>query len=1137
MSNVHLISSIHYAHPYILVLEATTNPWQFLHLKTLRSSHTLIIIFSISLSATTETSIISATPTPLSSLLPFSSSMAGENSTRRNSNTQLLEELEELSQSLYQSHTSTARRTASLALPRTSIPPISSVDAISSAKIEEKSEGRPRSRRMSLSPWRSRPKPDDENEQKDRAKVPGRQELKKLDERSASMDKKGIWSWKPIRALSHIGMQKLSCLFSVEVVTVQGLPASMNGLRLSVCVRKKETKDGAVQTMPARVLQGAADFEETLFLKCHVYCSNTTTGKQLKFEPRPFLIYVFAVDAEELGFGRSSVDLSLLVQESMEKSFEGTRVRQWDTSFNLSGKAKGGELVLKLGFQIMEKDGGLGIYSHADSLRSGKGKDLSSSFGRKQSKSSFSVPSPRMSSRTGTWSPSQAGAAADFHGIDDLNLDEPAPVPSSSPSVQKSEEPESKIEDLDLPEFDVVDKGVEIQDKNEAEALDGRSVSSEVVKEVVHDQVHLTRLTELDSIAQQIKALESMMGDDSPIKTEEETESQRLDAEEETVTREFLQMLEDVDTNEFNLDQFDIPPLRLESADEATEAESKVFLPDLGKGLSSVVQTRNGGYLAAMNPFDIEVSRKETPKLAMQLSRSMILPSQKSMSGFEIFQRMAAIGFEELSSEILSSMPMDELIGKTAEQIAFEGISSAIINGRNKEGASSSAARTIAAVKTMATAMSTGRKERISTGIWNVSEDPMTMDEILAFSMQKIEAMAVEALRIQAEMAEEDAPFDVSPNVGNSVSIGGKDTNRPLSSAIPLEDWLKNGGLDNSDGSPGVPATVTLSVVVQLRDPLRRYEAVGGPVIALVQATKMDTTQSKDDGEERFKVASLHVGGLKVRAGGKRHVWDAEKQRLTAMQWLVAYGLGKAGKKGKHVQSKGQDLLWSISSRIMADMWLKPMRNPDVKQEREDFNRNLECERRSVTMDEILAFSMQKIEAMAVEALRIQAEMAEEDAPFDVSPNVGNSVSIGLDNSDGSPGVPATVTLSVVVQLRDPLRRYEAVGGPVIALVQATKMDTTQSKDDGEERFKVASLHVGGLKVRAGGKRHVWDAEKQRLTAMQWLVAYGLGKAGKKGKHVQSKGQDLLWSISSRIMADMWLKPMRNPDVKFAKQQ
>ncbi|KAK2660935.1 hypothetical protein Ddye_007468 [Dipteronia dyeriana] len=855
--------------------------------------------------------------------------MAAE-SNKRNSSSQLLEELEALSESLYQSHdpTTTNRRTASLTLPRTSIPAIMSNDEIITAKVDGKSNTRGRSRRMSLSTWLSRPKLDDgiENQQSDKGKVSTQPEIKKFnEERAASSEKKGIWNWKPIRALSHIGMHKLSCLFSVEVVTVHRLPASMNGLRLSVCVRKKETKDGAVHTMPSRVSQGAADFEETLFVKCHVYYT-PGHGKQIKFEPRSFWIYAFAADAEELSFGRNSVDLSQLIQESVEKSIEGTRVRQWDTSLNLSGKAKGGELVLKLGFQTMEKDGGIDIYSQAEGLKPNKARNFSSSFGRRQSKTSFSVPSPKMSSRGTTWTPSQRVATIDLQGIDELNLDEPGPVPSSSTSVQTSKEPESKLEDLDLPDFEVVEKGIEIQDKEEAEegeseeTAEGRSVSREVFKEIVHAQLHLARLTELDSITQKIKALQAMMGEDKIAKANEETKSERLDAEEETVTKEFLQMLEDEDSNEFKFDQPEIPRLQLEGTEDSTNTET--YLPDLGKSLGCVVQTRDGGYLAAMNPLDIVIPRKDTPKLAMQMSKPLVLPSNESTSGFEMFQKMAAEGFEELSSQILSLMPMDELMGKTAEQIAFEGIASAIIQGRNKEGASSSAARTIATVKTMATAMSTGRKDRISTGIWNVNENTLVAEEILAFSLQKIERMAVEALKIQAEMAEEDAPFDVSP-------LNGK-TN-PLASAVSLEDWTKYYSLTTSDARPEEPAKITLAVVVQLRDPIRRYEAVGGPVVALVHAVRADISKDKYDEEKRLKVASLHIGGLKLRSGEKRNVWDTEKQKLTAMQWLLAYGLGKATKKGKRVFIKGHDLLWSISSRVMADMWLKPMRNPDIK--------------------------------------------------------------------------------------------------------------------------------------------------------------------------------------------------------------
>lgn len=868
--------------------------------------------------------------------------MAAEYTGKRNYNVQLLDELEALSHSLYHSHTSTSttRRTASLALPRTSVPAAAAAAPDNDDK-QPQLNPKPRSRRMSLSPWRSRPKPNDsaDQAQPQDTSFPNKDRLNKLDdgEKAAdASDRKGLWSWKPIRALSHIGMQKLSCLFSVEVVAVQGLPLSMNGLRLSVRVRKKETKDGAVQTMPSRVQQGAADFEETLFIRCHVYFT-PASGTHMKFEPRPFLIYVFAVDAGELDFGRSSVDLSHLIQDSIEKSFQGTRVKQWDTSFNLSGKAKGGELVLKLGFQIMEKDGGIGIYSQSEGQKSGKNKSSSSSIARKQSKSSFSVPSPKLSSRAEAWTPSQTGARADLQDIDDLNLDEPAPAPTASPPSRKPHVPDAKIED-DLPDFEVVDKGVEIQEDNNGneeeapsrENSEKRSVSGEVVKEIVHEQFHLARLSELDSIAQRIKALESMMKEEKAEKTDEDTESQRLDAEEETVRREFLQMLEDSEGNELKKPgDHEIPQLKLEGDEDSGEAESKVYIPDLGKGLGCIVQTRNGGYLAAMNPLDTAVARRDTPKLAMQVSRPVIVPS-KATTGFELLQRMAAVGFDELGSEILSLMPVDELKGKTAEQIAFEGIASAIIQGRNKGGASSSAARTLASVKSMATALSTGRKERISTGIWNLSEEPVVVDEILAFSMQKLEAMAVEALKVQADIAEEEAPFDVSPL---SAKLSGEQSSHLLASAIPLEeDWIiRRKGVGNGNGDPETMRTI--AVVVQLRDPLRQYEAVGGPMIALIHSSSADAKPAGNyDEEKTFKVVSLQVGGLKAGGGGRKTQWDSEKQRLTAMQWVVAYGLGKAaGKKGKRQASKGQDILWSISSRVMAGMWLKAIRNPDVK--------------------------------------------------------------------------------------------------------------------------------------------------------------------------------------------------------------
>ncbi|CAA3005836.1 Transcription factor MYB98 [Olea europaea subsp. europaea] len=130
------------------------------------------------------------------------------------------------------------------------------------------------------------------------------------------------------------------------------------------------------------------------------------------------------------------------------------------------------------------------------------------------------------------------------------------------------------MENLDLPDFEVVDKGVEIQDEGKsAENSDKRSISSEVVKEIVHNQFHLTRLTELDSNAQQIKALKSMMGEEKADKTDEETASQISDADEEIITIEFLQMLEGVEASKFKIDPEILTP-KVESNENKEETES-----------------------------------------------------------------------------------------------------------------------------------------------------------------------------------------------------------------------------------------------------------------------------------------------------------------------------------------------------------------------------------------------------------------------------------------------------------------------------------------------------------------------------------------------------------------------------------
>ncbi|CAD5170564.1 unnamed protein product [Musa acuminata subsp. malaccensis] len=739
-------------------------------------------------------------------------------------------------------------------------------------------------------------------------------------------EKRGIWSWKPIRALARITMHRLLCLFSVEVIAIHHLPVSVDGLRLSVVVRKKETRDGAVKTMPSRALQGTADFQETLFIPSHLYCSGGAgTGKPLKLESRLFLISTVAVDAPQLDLGTSIVDLSLMVKESIQKNLEGQRIRQWGKDFPLSGKAKGGEMVLKLAFQIMD-DGGFGIYNQAETIRTNREKDPDFVVSWKQPRSSFSDANPRTMIEDPSLIPSddntsmRRSAATDELALQGHDLNPPV-----TPVLQKTKSDRLEVGD-DLPNYEVIDKGIEIQEERQNEeemtseaTTKEASVSSEVVKQVVHRRAQQRRLKELRPVTREFEALDSVVTEDvvGLAKTTQEHKLQRLDPEEEAVIKEFLRLLEFEDSEGSKCDVVDlITCSNLGSKEDARNDGESVLLSDLGKSLGPVVQTRNGGYLASMNPCNVPAPRKETPKLAMQISRELILEEKNLESEFEVFRKLAAMGSEKMGSKILSLTAMDELFGKTAGQIAIEGVASAIISGRNKEGASSSAARTITTVKKMAAAMNEGRKERISTGIWNANEKPVTVDEILSLSLQKIEAMAVDALKIQVEMTEEEeAHFDAAPLMESN------DSSNPLESAISPEDWSR---------ACSAKDNVMMLVVVQLRDPSRSYEAVGAPMMVVVKAVASDDGQGNND--RRFKLMSLHVGGLKLSSNRKRSVGDGEKQRSTAMQWLAENGLAKAGRRTKRTQAKrGQDVVWSISSRCSAGIWLLPVRNPNVK--------------------------------------------------------------------------------------------------------------------------------------------------------------------------------------------------------------
>ncbi|KAG8055647.1 hypothetical protein GUJ93_ZPchr0001g30783 [Zizania palustris] len=181
-------------------------------------------------------------------------------------------------------------------------------------------------------------------------------------------------------------------------------------------------------------------------------------------------------------------------------------------------------------------------------------------------------------------------------------------------------------------------------------------------------------------------------------------------------------------------------------------------------------------------------------------------------------------------------------------------------------------------------------------------------------------------------------------------------------------------------------------------------------------------------------------------------------------------------------------------------------------------------------------------------------------------------------------------TVALMVQLRDPLRNYEPVGTPMLALIQVervfvppkpkiystvidkgnseyddeepkpeqvlekalVKEEKTEVEEDSVPQFKVTEVHVAGFNSEPE-KTKPWGNQTQQQSGSRWLLAAGMGKGNKhplmKSKAIvkptkEAAGQsgDTLWSISSRVhgAGTRWGEltgPKRNPNILLQKEK
>ncbi|KAJ6330341.1 hypothetical protein OIU76_009034 [Salix suchowensis] len=167
-------------------------------------------------------------------------------------------------------------------------------------------------------------------------------------------DKKSssAWNWKkPLKALAHIGRQKLNICFFLHVHSIEGLPPSFNGMNLSVHWKRK---DAVLRTRASKVLKGIAKFDDNLMHKCSVYGTRSGPYHAAKYEIKLFLIYASIIGAPGINMGKQWVDLTTLLPLSLEELEGEKSTGKWTTSYKLEGKAKGATLNVSFGFSRLE---------------------------------------------------------------------------------------------------------------------------------------------------------------------------------------------------------------------------------------------------------------------------------------------------------------------------------------------------------------------------------------------------------------------------------------------------------------------------------------------------------------------------------------------------------------------------------------------------------------------------------------------------------------------------------------------------------------------------------------------------------------------------------------------------------------
>ncbi|XP_022842531.1 protein PLASTID MOVEMENT IMPAIRED 1-RELATED 1-like [Olea europaea var. sylvestris] len=1042
---------------------------------------------------------------------------------------------------------------------------------------------------------------------------------------SFDKDKKSIWSWKGIKALTHVRNRRFNCRFSVQIHSIEGLPAFFDDASLIVHWKRR---DGELMTCPVRVCGGVAEFQEQLSHLCSVYGSRSGSHHSAKYEAKHFLLYVSVYNAPELDLGKHRVDLTRLLPLTLEELEEEKSSGKWTTSFRLSGKARGGTMNVSFGYAVIGSNstefssnnyvstpegllrnsssatkllgqfdqmnelsilqtGSLPAKSFTSNLSAEDIKDLHEvlPITRSELSDSMNIPCQKLDKEMSNASVNYKSETLPFfEPVEPLKLDSSIPPDA----VKGSPETECKIG-----EYSVLEQEREEFTREQVEPKGDRS-------KAVQDSVGKSPETNSD-----VELLVNPSVEKVGCQTDEPSVSDCNFIQNDECTKESIMK-------------------ELELALSSTS--------DLMKGLDSQEDECDISDQESNSETELKYSN-------LRKERSQSLDDITESVANEFFD-MLGIDHSpfSLSSESETESPRERLLRQFEKDCLASGSSLLDFDVENDTVEFFTHAPTASGWGTISddfhnSAMVQDYEERLKI------ETEAMMTKTRATILEDLETEALMDEWGLNERAFQHSPPSSSGGFGSPIDVLPQNPQQlpPLAEGLGPFVQTKNGGFLRSM-NPVLFRTAKNrgSLIMQASSPVVVPAEMGSSIMDILQG-----------------LASVGVEKLSMQANRLMPLEDITGKTMQQLAWETVPSL-EGPERPSFLQHENE---------IMQNVSGEQKRVKETARSHKVESNSIGSDAEYVPLEDLAPSAMDKIEALSIEGLRIQSGMSNEDAPSNISPqNIGEfsalkgntvnvSGSIGLDGTgglqlldvkdngediNGLMGLSLTLdewmkldsgeindgdliseqtskilaahhatslelfrgrskgekrrgkvrkfgllgnnfTVALMVQLRDPLRNYEPVGTPMLALIQVErvlvapkpkiyhtipKLRNCDEEDQEEEpetskiegivdepeedkileeelvpQYKVTEVHVAGLKAEPG-KKKLWGSSNQQQSGSRWLLANGMGKKNKhplmKSKAVAKSSApasssssspvtttanpgDTLWSISSRV--------------------